>query len=232
MSEKRKIIIPVGNASQEAASDRSFDGDTTVQAPFFDSEATIAARPVVPITEAEQPQSKNLPLLVLVVLLAIGAGVAGGFAIGVYNTRQNTQEATATSTAATTTINSDETARTTEAQQLPAVTSEKTSEPAARRAIEENTPTERNARDKKTKDDEQLLPPVEIKERGKERRARDDRDEEERSEREQAREIKRQKKEQRRRARENDQPEDINQQIEHGARELNRIREIFEGQRP
>jgi type IV secretory pathway VirB10-like protein len=238
MEQKRKIIIPLGG-SREAIPARDFEGATTAHTPLFDAEATLGARPVVPLAETQK--SRQLPLLALVVLLAISAGVAGGFAIGIYRSRQ-IQQSAAPDTAATTTINTD-TATTAQApapaQQLPAaVASEKTPEPE--RTAASNAPTERTVRDNKPKrDEEQVIPPVEVRERGKEKkeredRAREDRDREESIARDEERELRRQqRRERRRRARDMDEANgDVNQQIERGARELNRIREIFEGQRP
>ncbi|HEX8142157.1 MAG TPA: hypothetical protein VF553_06140 [Pyrinomonadaceae bacterium] len=238
MEQKRKIIIPLGGASREASPARDFDGSTTVPAPLFDAEATLGARPVVPIAEAQK--SRSFPLLALVVLLAVSAGIAGGFAIGLYRSRQPQQSAT--SPQATTTIGTDTTAQQQPAQQLPATTataaSERTSEPVERTTAS-NAPVEQTARDSRPKrDEEEVIPPVEVRQRPREERVRKEsereaRDRDERIAADDEREIKRQKRERRRRARENDERDtDVNQQIERGARELNRIREIFEGQRP
>lgn len=237
MEQKRKIIIPLGG-SREAIPARDFDGTTTSQAPLFDAEATLGARPVVPLAETQR--SRHFPLLALVVILAISAGVAGGFAIGLYRSRQ-IQQSAAPNTTATTTISTDATAQApAPAQQLPAaaaVASEKTPEPE--RTTASNAPIERTARDNRPKrDEEQVIPPVEVRERGKEKRDREDRDREDRDREDRiaqddVRELRRQRRERRRRAREmNEENGDVNQQIERGARELNRIREIFEGQRP
>ncbi|MBA3767347.1 MAG: hypothetical protein H0W99_10230 [Acidobacteria bacterium] len=223
MEQKRKIVIQVSGASEEAVPARDYDGGATVRAPLFDEEATMGARPVVPLTEASTRPSRRFPLLALVVILAISAGVAGGFAIGVYRSRLN--RAAATTTAATT-VSTDATAP---AEQLPVIASEKSSESRSRATEAGNAPTERTVRNSKpAKDDEQIIPPVEVRERAREKREttikiKDD-DE---------REGKRQKKEQRRRARANDERDaDLNQQVERAGREVNRIREIFEGQRP
>ncbi len=235
MEQKRKIVIPLGGASEDAIPARDYDGGTTVRAPLFDEEATISARPVVPLTEAPKGASSRFPLLALVVILAISAGVAGGFAIGVYRSRLNRTTTAATTTEATT-VSSDATEQTPGAQ-LPAIASEKSSESRSRATGAENAPTERIVRDSKPpKDDEQIIPPVEVRERARERREekreekretavkiRDDDDE---------RESKRQRKEQRRRARAVERNADLDEQIERAGREVNRIRDIFEGQRP
>lgn len=240
MERKTKIVIPVGGASKDAVPAVNFDGGATVPAPLFDEEATISARPVVPLTEASTGTFRRFPLLALVVILAISAGVAGGFAIGVYRSRQNRAAATTATTTATTTaattVGTDAPAQT-RVEQLPVIASEKSSESRSRATEAGNAPTERTARDSKpSKDDEQIIPPVEVRERARERREakREEkretaikiRDDDER-------ESRRQRKEQRRRARANDEREvDLDQQMERAGREVNRIRDIFEGQRP
>jgi hypothetical protein len=247
MEQKRKIVIPLGGSSRAAgAAPQSFDGEQTIPAPLFDVEATLGAQPVVPLSEATSSGAtrRRLPLIALLIVLAVGAGVAGGFAIGVYKSRQTKQEATAsnatTTTAATTTASSGAAAQ--PSAQIPVLASEKSSEPPARTVATDDT-TERSstsARDKKSKtDDEQVVPPVEIRERSdskKERReekserrgggSKEDDDDGERI-------ARKQRKEQRRRARQADaQDGDLNRQIERAGQEVNRIREIFEGQRP
>jgi type IV secretory pathway VirB10-like protein len=238
MERKTKIVIPVGGASKDAVPASNFDGGATVPAPLFDEEATISARPVVPLTEASKGLSSRFPLLALVVVLAISAGVAGGFAIGVYRSRQNRATAATKTTTAATTLSTDATAQTPAGEQLPVIASEKSPEPRPRATEAENAPTERIVRDSKPSkdDDEQIIPPVEVRERAREKR------EQKREERREAaikikdddeRESKRQRKEQRRRARANDERDvDFNRQIERAGQEVNRIREIFEGQRP
>lgn len=236
MEPKRKIVIPLGSSSEEAAS--NYDGGTTVPAPLFDEEATISARPVVPLAGVSTVPSGRFPMLALVVILAVGAGVAGGFAIGVYKSRQNRATATTPATTAPT-ASTDATAPQPPAagEQLPVIASKQSSEPrAAATHTEEvaNATTERSARDNKpSKDDEQIIPPVEVRERAKETREvrREQREDKIRDEDERV--AKRQRKEQRRRARENDERDvDLDRQLERAGREVNRIRDIFEGQRP
>jgi hypothetical protein len=246
MEPKRKIVIPLGGSSSKAVPASHFDGEATVPAPFFDAEATIAARPVVPLSEAQNPQPGRFPLLALVIILAVSAGVAGGFAIGVYKSRQNQASAATNGTAAattTTTAISEDPATATTARQLPStIASEKTEPETARDERAANQTTERTARDSRAaKDDEQVIPPVEVvRQREKEERAskekrdRVDRDNEKIEREETAREVrKQQKREQRRRVRDNnDAGEGIDRQVERAGQELNRIRDIFEGQRP
>jgi hypothetical protein len=235
MEPKRKIVIPLGDASrEEAVQAGNYDGGVTVPAPLFDEEATISARPVVPLAGVSTVPSGRFPLLAVVIILAVAAGVAGGFAIGVYKSRQNRTAAATTTNTAATTASTDAPAQT-QAEQLPVIASKQSSEPQRHTTEAENAPTERPARDSKpAKDDEQIIPPVEVRERVREaREARRERDDKIKDDGEPQREVKRQKKEQRRRAREADERDaDLNEQIERAGREVNRIRDIFEGQRP
>jgi hypothetical protein len=233
MEQRKKIVIQLGEASKEAG------GATPARTPFFDEEATMGARPVVPIVEASAPQPRHLPLLALVVILAVSAGLAGGFLIGLYKSGQNKQSASAP-TATTTAASTEQAAQTpAQQQQLPAtIASEKSSAPQPRTvAAEGNATTERAARDNGSKrDEDKVLASAEVRERAEEKRDREEKEREDRIiAREEERESRRQQRqERRRRAREREAADsgDINQQIEHGTRELNRIREIFEGQRP
>src|ERR1043165_375131 len=130
MEQKRKIVIPLGGSSREATATPSpnYDGGMTVPAPLFDEEATLGAQPVVPLAAASSAgTTSRLPLIALLVVLAVSAGVVGGFAIGVYRSRQNKQAATA---ATTTTASSGATAQ--PSSQLPVIASEKSPEPPAR----------------------------------------------------------------------------------------------------
>ncbi|HEY0544402.1 MAG TPA: hypothetical protein VGC91_03315 [Pyrinomonadaceae bacterium] len=89
MEERRKIVIPTGVDPEETLSRR-----------YFDTEATLAARPVVPLSDAEAAQasaSATKPargrrwLLPAVIAAAVGVGVVAGLAISVYRYRQPTQ---------------------------------------------------------------------------------------------------------------------------------------------
>lgn len=89
MEERRKIIIPTGVDPEETLSQR-----------YFDTEATLAARPVVPLSDADAAQA-NAPavkpararrwLLPAVIAGAGVIGIAAGLAIGVYRYRQQPQ---------------------------------------------------------------------------------------------------------------------------------------------
>jgi hypothetical protein len=236
MEPKRKIVIPLGDASEQAGAASDYDGGTTVPAPLFDEEATISARPVVPLAGVSTVPSGRFPLLALVVILAVGAGVAGGFAIGVYKSRQNRATATTATTAPTASTDATALAPAATGEQLPVIASKQTSEPRAAAHTDEaaNATTERSARNTKpSKDDEQIIPPVEVRERVRETREAKHEQREDKIKDEGEREVKRQRKEQRRRARENDERDvDFDRQIERAGREVNRIRDIFEGQRP
>src|SRR5918911_902256 len=90
MAERRKIIIPTGA-----------NPDGPLPTPHFDTEATLTARPVVPLAEQDmsrpsygdyagqvrKPFWKRPAILALIVLAAVGVGVAAGLAIGIYRNR-------------------------------------------------------------------------------------------------------------------------------------------------
>lgn len=82
MEERRKIVIPTG-----------VDPEETLSRQYFDTQATRAARPVVPLSEAEQAKANAAPksarrwLLPTVVAGAIIIGLGAGFAISVYARR-------------------------------------------------------------------------------------------------------------------------------------------------
>lgn len=109
MEQRRKIIIPTGS-----------DPDETLSTPHFDTEATLSARPVVPLAEpgsrtpgmayasagqgaaykprqsvaASSPWKRST--LILIVLAAVSVGVASGLAIGFYQTRTKAPAANVT----------------------------------------------------------------------------------------------------------------------------------------
>lgn len=239
MEQRKKIVIPLGEGSgKQAGGAKDFDGEATVRAPLFDEEATMGARPVVPIAAVYPTPSARFPLLVIVVILAVSAGVAGGFFIGLYKSGQNRENAAA-APAVTTTASTEQASQTPAQEQLPvAIASEKSPATEPRTVVTaENAATERAAREEKPKrGEDKVSAPVEAREPEREKREREDRERDEQIlARQEERELRRQQRqERRRRAREREEADsgDINQQIDRGARELNRIREIFEGQRP
>lgn len=90
MEQKRKIVIQTATEPDEALS-----------TPHFDTEATLAARPVVPLAEpvvqhaqnaysvsrAEASSSWKRSTIILIVLFAVSIGVVSGLAIGYYQSR-------------------------------------------------------------------------------------------------------------------------------------------------
>lgn len=108
MEQRRKIIIPTGG-----------DPDETLATPHFDAEATLSARPVVPLAEPVSPTpemayataspganyARRAPVaasspwkrstLILIILTAVSVGVASGLAIGFYQTRTKAPAAAA-----------------------------------------------------------------------------------------------------------------------------------------
>lgn len=93
MEQRRKIIVPTGAETDE-----------TLSTPHFDAEATLSARPVVPLTEAVEPPARDIyseshaaayapsvassswkrSTLILIILAAVCVGIASGLAIGLY----------------------------------------------------------------------------------------------------------------------------------------------------
>jgi hypothetical protein len=235
MNERRKIVIPTGAG----------DPDEPLTTPHFDAEATMTARPVVPLSEqeafqrqyggygvgAQKPFWKRPALLTLIVLSAIGIGVAAGLAIGISRSRQNAQTPVVNaSPSAVENPNSGqkiEEPEPTPAQQARVIVPEKPVETSA-----EPKDEERAARDERKDSKEEAVPPVV---RDKKRDKKNDEDnngqvlDEKQAERERKQEEKR---EQRRRQREEDAPVDVPRRIERAGREINRIREIFEGRQP
>lgn len=98
MEQRRKIIVPTGA-----------EADEELSTPHFDAEATLLARPVVPLTEpveppldvymasnaaaAYAPRAATASLwkrstLILIILAAVSVGVLSGLAIGLYQSRR------------------------------------------------------------------------------------------------------------------------------------------------
>ena len=87
MEERRKIVIPTG-----------VDPEETLARHYFDTEATLAARPVVPLTNEEaaqaatpvvKPAGRNRWLLPAVIVGAVAVGLVVGLGISVYRSRQS-----------------------------------------------------------------------------------------------------------------------------------------------
>ncbi|MBC7909182.1 MAG: hypothetical protein H7Y30_01695 [Pyrinomonadaceae bacterium] len=86
MEERHKIIIETGT-----------DPDETLSRPFFNTQATRDARPVVPLAEAGTAApatgKRRWTMLALLAGLAIMTGVAAGLGISIYQSRQQPAEA-------------------------------------------------------------------------------------------------------------------------------------------
>jgi hypothetical protein len=244
MAERRKIIIETGA-----------DPDEPLPTPHFDAEATLTARPVVPLNDqetyqmhyggrAQKPFWKRPVLLALIVLVAVGIGVAAGLTIGMYRNRQAAETpVAATPPSAAEDAAADQVIE--EPQPQPPVTQEARAvvpdepeeeegapAPAAEPKVEERERTTRSER--KADDDEARQPaaakpavvrdkkPIKVDEYiiedGREAR---------RAEKEQRREERRAERRERRRR---ERGGEIN--IERAGREVDRIREIFEGRQP
>jgi hypothetical protein len=244
MNERKKIIIQTGSET-----------DDSLSTPHFDAEATLTARPVVPLAEGaaavqgyDPPRlrtgkSWNPWLLVLIVVGAVGLGVATGLAIGFYKNRQTSASPVATeATAPAPDISAGRTVEQPAPTPLPTQPAE---EEAARASVPEvveepsvkpkDEKPERAARDDERRaddEDRKATPPVVTEKR----RARDDEviaednEEARRVERQRRREERR---ERRRRERDLEEPAEFPRDIERAGRgQINRIRDIFEGRQP
>ncbi|MDT4896533.1 MAG: hypothetical protein QOH25_1610 [Acidobacteriota bacterium] len=244
MAERRKIIIQTGEGTDEP-----------LPTPHFDAEATLTARPVVPLTEqethrmpygdyagrAQKPFWKRPALLVAIVLAAIGVGVAAGLAIGVYRNR-NAPE-TPVATAPTPAVENTNLGQKVEPVPMPTqervatVTEQPEEDPAVEPKEEERERT--TARNERKDNDDDVSHPVVAKPpvvRDKKPIKVDeyiieDGRAERQAEKEQRREERRAERRERRR-RQDDEAISIPRGVERAGREVNRIREIFEGRQP
>ena len=252
MAERRKIVIETGA-----------EPDEPLSTPHFDAEATLTARPVVPLGDQENYQNhynnygarpakpfwKRPALLVPIILAAVGIGVAAGFAIGLYRSRNAAAQPPVATTPSPVTESAD-LSQTVEPPPAPPASvpepeeqatvpeekeeTEEAEEPAVAPKDKERERTA--ARNERSDDDNEARRPVVVKPPadGREKKpikvdeySIEDEREERQAERARRREERR---ERRRRQRE----EEINvpRGIERGVREADRIREIFEGRQP
>jgi hypothetical protein len=241
MAEIKKIIIPTGA-----------NPDESLPTPHFDAEATLTARPVIPLSEqekfrmqhggyaaaVEKPFWKRPMLLALIVLVAVGVGVAAGLTIGIYKNRSAAQ--TPVASAPPSTVENAKVDQPAVEQPVPAPTRqspvavpetpvETPAEPKAEERERAVRNDERNsARNERKDDDNEVTPPVV---RDKKRDRKTDDDDEVLNDRQAERERRRgDRRERRRRQRDEEDVTDIPRQIERAGR--NRIREIFEGKQP
>lgn len=249
MEQRRKIIIQTGT-----------EPDETLSTPHFDTEATLAARPVVPLAgpaaqqaypvpRAGASSSWKRPTLILIVLFAVSLGVVSGLAIGYYQSRRKAPAAQPVATAPT--VDEPQQA-TVQPQPEPKQSTRASEQPeeVVKPETEAQTPVtlpdketvtkdssdeaERNdkraARDDANRDEERRVPPVVVRQEPAEYPIEDER-EERRSRREERRERRR---EERRRQREEneDSPLRVPRHIERAQQQINRIRDIFEGRQP
>jgi hypothetical protein len=248
MEERRKIVVPLG---------------AEPETPHFDAEETLlSARPVVPITHAESaPIFKNTAaaqtrppfyrrslFLSLIVIAAVGIGLAAGLAIARYRYLQRSAAPVAQQPAQAQPAAND--TRTTATVQTPkdepvihpalpeVKTEEKTTVDAAAGADESaratttapevKTKAQESSTDRKDEDKDDNVktatPPPAQRDR---KRTSDDENDESSAPRAQRRER-------RVRNRSDDDTVDIPRRMERASEQINRIREIFEGrpQRP
>lgn len=242
MSERRKIVIQTGN-----------DADDSLPTPHFDTEATLTARPVVPLAEgvAGQAYASRGPragqswsplLLVLIVVGAVGLGVATGLGIGFYKNRQAAAPPVVSQSPAPTPDSS--VVETVEPPaQTPLPTPEQEEARASVPSVEEepsirpkDEKPERAVKDEKGDRDEgrRATPPVVTEKRPAsddgDEAFEDNADEVRRAEKQRRREERR---ERRRRERDLEQRAEFPRDVERAGREqINRIRDIFEGRQP
>ena len=247
MAERRKIVIQTGEGTDEP-----------LPTPHFDAEATLTARPVVPLTDqdayrmphgdyagrAPKPFWKRPALLVAIVLAAVGVGVAAGLAIGIYRNRNAAK--TPVATAPTPTVENTDLRQTVEPMPTPperiATVSEQPEEKIENEAAVEPKEEERErtpARNERKDNDDEVSQPVVAKPpvvrdkkpaKIEEYTIEDERAERE-AERERRREERRAERRERRRRRDVEEVS-LPRGIERAGREVNRIREIFEGRQP
>lgn len=234
MNERRKIIIPTGT-----------DPDEPLTTPHFDAEATLTARPVIPLSEQEtfrmhygdyagqalQPFWKRPALLALIVLVAVGVGVAAGLAIGIYRNRKTAEVPVTAAQPAP--VESASTGQVVEQAPTPPVRQsvpENSEKPAETPVEPKAEAAERTTRNEQKKEDEVAPPVVPVKKRDEpEKKGDDEAVNEKQAEKERRREERR---ERRRRQRDDEEAIDLPRGIERAQKEVNRIREIFEGRQP
>ncbi len=237
MEERHKIIIPTGA-----------DPDAALSQPFFNTEATRAARPVVPLPETDAPhnqaastsapRARRWAILAPLITAAVGIGVAAGLAISSYQRRQQPQQAE-TSVAvrpvavkAPTTLPWTHTPEEILADEEMLASAPETGE--AQGQTPEQTPVETRVREEADRDKERREARDEKRAEKQEDRhdRRQDEDDRANEARDDDRDRRRQGREQRRGRRnsQRDDDEDLPQDpIRRTRDEVHRIREIFEG---
>lgn len=239
MAERKKIVVPV-----------------EPETPHFDAEETLlSARPVVPITNAESAPVFNSPqastrapfyrrslFLSLVVIAAVGIGLASGLAIARYRYLERNASPVASQPAQAPVVNDTRTTAAAQPQkdeaQTPALPEVKIEEKttiddstddeaktarAGASAKDEERSADKSDKDKEKEDNVRTSAPATTRDK---KRAGDDADE--------AQDMPRaQRRERRARDRQED-VVDIPRRMERASEQINRIREIFEGrpQRP
>jgi hypothetical protein len=247
MAERRKIIIETGAAQDEPLS-----------TPHFDTEATLTARPVVPLSGQEtyqkrygdyrahsaKPFWKRPALLVTLILAAVGIGVVAGFAIGLYRNRNAAQ--TPVTTSPTPALENTDLSQTVEPPPAPTPEPEASNTVPEEREEESDEPSvvsadnerEREARNERRDDDNEVRQPVVAKPppapaREKKPVKVDEYEIEDEREARRAERARRREERRERRRRQREEELDIPRGIERGVRrEADRIREIFEGRQP
>lgn len=242
MEDRRKIVIPFGHEPET---------------PHFDAEETLlSARPVVPITQAEttpvfkyeqaelsSPFYKHPAFLSLIVMAAVGLGLAAGLGIARYRYMQRNAAAPVVAQPAPV-INDTHTAATSsqpaegneqaQAPALPAVKTEETTtvddtakgDNARTAATEDSKDAKERSAEKKDEDKDDKAKTTTTTSttpsatREKKRTTEEDEDGEN---------LPRAQRRERRVRDRGEDPADIPRRIERASQQINRIREIFEG---
>lgn len=237
MEQRRKIVIPVG-----------VDPEETLAPPHFDAEATMTARPVVPLSQSQlavdrskRAQSATSPapawrrssLLVIVIVAAASIGMAGGLAIGFYQRHQSTvgaQPAPASATNETQPAPAGKTTADARKTTPPVETAKAAEQPSPEAKPEAATPktpvvnaTENDARDNQKEDKRDEVAAPSARERRRDE-ADDNVDREAKKDKKESREERKERR--RQREEENDGVQQINRTV---GRQVDRIRDIFEG---
>lgn len=242
MEQRRKIVIPTG-----------VEAEGELPTPHFDTEATLAARPVVPLSESaateELAASHRIVVptagassavsiwkrstLVLILLAAVGLGVAAGLGIGLYqNSRQRTSPAAAQPPAS---MQQETVAQPTPAARVPEPTPQPTVQAPATTVDEArqdsaDTPSRDDkqvAQDVQREDEDERVPPPVVRDKPKTAPTTDAR-----TDRRGRDEQKQDERPRRQRDDDEDIPLNMPRSIDRARQEIHRIRDIFEGRRP
>lgn len=242
MEHSQKIVIPTTVTPEE-----------DLPTPHFDAQAELTAQPVVPLREVSARNAlaalsrSSTAFLVLIIIAAVSVGVAGGLLISLYQSTRRSEVPVASQPSPAGTMAVDPEPAPSPAEQIsrmepPTVTAAiKTDEPVEppvpvqpRGTAETKKASDPSAREKESKDRNKELkdntrgaPPPAAREKPQQKPREIAR---EVNDREQKREERAERRRQQRERRvEEETGDDAPRQSESAGREINRIRQIFEG---